>query len=229
VWRRVVVIRIKNHSATIKDCSMMVAKGLSMRVVVIKNHRGAIKDLVVRARVGAKYCSLTAKLGVVTKNLSLMATRCLPNVMHRLRNGADIIINLFQENGIDSLVLRRVVVTKKNHYATIKDHSVTAWVVALVDLTSKVVVVIKNHRAISRAMVARVVVVIETLLMIMMVMVQWVWVTLLAIMVTAHWVMMIVTMVMVRCATRVVDSRMVVRYPRCVQVRIDAYKYASSY
>ena len=34
--------------------------------------------------------------------------------------------HLFQENGIGSLVLRIVVVTKKNHYATIKDCNVTA-------------------------------------------------------------------------------------------------------
>ena len=165
-----VVIGIKNHSATIKDHSTMAAKGVSMRVVMIKNHWGAIKDLIVRARVGAKNCSLTAKMGVVIKNLSLMAMRRLRNVTRCLLNGGDIIINLFQENGIDSLVLRRVVVTKKNHYATIKDHSVTAWVVALVDLTSKVVVVIKNHRAISRAMVARA----EEMPLTMLVMAQWV-------------------------------------------------------
>ena len=44
-------------------------------------------------------------------------------------------------------MLRRVVVDKMNHCATIKDCNVTAWVVALIDLTSKAVMVIKNHRA----------------------------------------------------------------------------------
>ena len=76
-----------------------------------------------------------------------------------------------------------MVVTKKNHCTTIKDHSVTAWVVALINLTLKVVAVIKNHRAMARTMVARAVVVIKTPLM--MVMAQWVWVTLLVIMVMA--------------------------------------------
>jgi hypothetical protein len=80
----------------------------------------------VRARVGAKNCRLTAKSGVVIKNLSLMATHCLHNAMHHLHNGEDVIIIFFQENGIDFLVLRSVVVTKKNPCTTIKDHSMTA-------------------------------------------------------------------------------------------------------
>ncbi len=86
---------------------------------------------------------LTAKLCVIIKNLSLMA-KCRPhNVMHHLHNKEDIIIVFFQENGIGSLVLRRVVVNKMNHCATIKDCNVTAWVVALINLTLKAMVVIK--------------------------------------------------------------------------------------
>ncbi len=96
-----------------------------MRVVVIKNRRGAIKDCSV-ARVHAKNCSLTAKLGVIIKNLSLMAKCRLCNVTHHLCNEEDVIINLFQENGIGYLVLRRVVVNKMNQCATIKDFNWTA-------------------------------------------------------------------------------------------------------
>ncbi len=115
-------------------------------MVVLKNHRGAIKDCSM-ARVGAKNCSSTAKLCVIIKNLILMTKCRLHNVTHHLCNKEDIIINVFQENGIGFLVLRRVVVNKMNHCATFKDCNVTAWVVALIDLTSKAVLLIKNHRA----------------------------------------------------------------------------------
>ena len=42
--------------------------------------------------------------------------------------------------------MSRVVVNKMNHCTSIKDCNVTAWVVVLINLTSKAVVVIKNHR-----------------------------------------------------------------------------------
>ena len=64
-------------------------------------------------------------------------------------------------------MLRRVVKTKKNHCATIKDRSMTARAVVLIDLISKAVAVIKNHRAIARATVARAAVVIKMLLAMM--------------------------------------------------------------
>ena len=72
---------------------------LSIILVVIKNHRMAIKDCSARAWVGAKNCSLTAKLGVVLKNLSLMAKCHLRNVTHHLRNKEDMII-YFKKMGL---------------------------------------------------------------------------------------------------------------------------------
>ena len=101
---------IKNHSGTIKYCSVrarvgaencsLAAKGVSMRVVVIKNHRGAINDPSVRARAEAKNFSLTAKLVGVIENHSLMATHHLRNAMHHLRNGENVTIIFFKNMGL---------------------------------------------------------------------------------------------------------------------------------
>ena len=59
------------------------------------------------------------------------------------------------------MVLRRVWAIKKNHCATIKDCSMTARAVVLIDSTSKAVVVIPNHSSMASATVARAVVVIK--------------------------------------------------------------------